>query len=383
LNLGRLMLFNCPQGAFDLIRLPLRHNELLQPFDAADEYLLNHLAEQELPKPDSRVLIINDSFGALAVALSDYRPDAVSDSFLSHQATGMNLDRNSKAQYTVRLLHSLEPLPDIYDLVLIKVPKTLGLLEHQLISLRDHLQSNAQIILAGMVKMLPASVWQTAERLLGPTTTALARKKAKLIFARAIPFENPPQNPYPVRYRLEHTDFWIANHANVFSRDSLDIGTRFFLAHLPSGLGQNEIIDLGCGNGVVGLIAAQRNPEAAVHFVDESYMAVASAKENFEAAFGKERKATFRVGDGLKEFESESADLILCNPPFHQQYLQGEQIAVEMFKEAKRVLRRNGELWVIGNRHLHYHAVLYRLFGECSVVAANPKFVIHKTRKRR
>lgn len=383
MNIGRLMLFNCPQGAFDLIRLPLRANELLQPFDAADEYLLNHLAEQELPKPDSRVLIINDSFGALAVALSAYRPDAVSDSFLSHQATGINLDRNGKAKDTVRLLHSLEPLPDTYDLVLIKVPKTLGLLEYQLISLRDHLQPNAQIILAGMVKMLPASVWQTAERLLGPTTTALARKKAKLIFARTIPFENPPQNPYPVRYRLEHTDFWIANHANVFSRDSLDIGTRFFLAHLPSGLGQAEIIDLGCGNGVVGLIAAQRNPEAAVHFVDESYMAVASARENFEAALGTERKATFRVGDGMKEFESESADLILCNPPFHQQYLQGDQIAVGMFKEAKRVLRRNGELWVIGNRHLHYHAVLERLFGECSVVAANPKFVIHKTRKRR
>jgi 23S rRNA (guanine1835-N2)-methyltransferase len=377
------MLFHCPQGAFDLIRLPLRPNELLQPFDAADEYLLAHLAEQGLPKPGSRVLIANDGFGALAVALSDSRPDAVSDSFLSHQATRLNLEKNRKPPEAVRLLHSLEPLPDTYDLVLIKVPKTLGLLEHQLIALRDHLRPDAQIILAGMVKMLPGSVWQLAERLLGPTTTALARKKAKLIFARAVPRENPPPNPYPVRYRLENTDFRIVNHANVFSRDSLDIGTRFFLAHLPSGLGQIEIIDLGCGNGVVGLIAAQRNPEAAVHFVDESYMAVASAKENVEAAFGAARKATFQVGDGLTGFETESADLILCNPPFHQQYLQGDQIAVGMFMEAKRVLRRNGELWVIGNRHLNYHAVLDRLFGGCSVVAANPKFVIHKTRKRR
>ncbi|MGJ0484106.1 MAG: methyltransferase [Methylomicrobium sp.] len=377
------MQFIAPQGVFDLIRLPLRPNELLQPFDAADEYLLNHLAEQQLPKPDSRVLIINDSFGALAIALSGSRPDAVSDSFLSHQATGINLERNGIARDTVRLLHSLEPLQAIYELVLIKVPKTLGLLEHQLISLRGHVQPDTQIILAGMVKMLPASIWQTVERLLGPTTTALARKKAKLIFASVIPRENPLQNPYPVRYRLEHTDFWITNHANVFSRDSLDIGTRFFLEHIPSGLDRSEIIDLGCGNGVVGLIAAQRNPEATVHFVDESYMAVASANENFEAAFGKERKATFQVGDGLKAFEAESADLILCNPPFHQQYLQGDQIAVSMFREAKRVLRLNGELWVIGNRHLNYHTVLERLFGGCSVVAANPKFVIYKTRKRR
>ncbi len=383
MNVGRRMLFNCPQGAFDLIRLPLRPNELLQPFDAADEYLLTHLAEQGLPKAGSRVLIVNDSFGALAVALSDYRPDAVSDSFLSHRATEINLEKNGKTRDSTRLLHSLEPLQGSYDLVLIKIPKTLGLLEHQLISLHGHLQPDAQVILAGMVKMLPGSVWQLAERLLGPTTTALARKKAKLIFAKPIPRDDPPPNPYPVRYRLENTGFRIVNHANVFSRDSLDIGTRFFLRHLPEGLGRSEIVDLGCGNGVVGLIAARRNPEAVLHFIDESYMAVASAKENFEAAFGTERKATFQVGDGLKAFSSESADLILCNPPFHQQYLQGDQIAVGMFRDAKRVLRRDGELWVIGNRHLNYHAVLDRLFGGCSGVAANPKFVIHKTRKRR
>jgi 23S rRNA (guanine1835-N2)-methyltransferase len=383
LNLDHPMLFDCPQGIFDLIRLPLRPNELLQPFDAADEYLLTHLAEQSLPKPGSHVLIVNDGFGALAVALSDHRPDAVSDSFLSHQATQINLEKNGKPRDSVRLLHSLEPLPGAYDLVLIKVPKTLGLLEHQLIGLHGHLRPDAQMILAGMVKMLPSSVWQLAERLLGPTTTALARKKAKLIFAKPVPRDPPPPNPYPVRYRLENTDFRIGNHANVFSRDSLDIGTRFFLQHLPEGLGTSEIVDLGCGNGVVGLIAAWRNPDVTVHFVDESYMAVASAEENFAAAVGAERKATFQVGDGLKAFESESADLILCNPPFHQQYLQGDQIAVGMFKDAKRVLRRNGELWVIGNRHLNYHAALNRLFGGCAEVAANPKFVIYNTRKKR
>jgi 16S rRNA (guanine1207-N2)-methyltransferase len=377
------MLFNVPQGSFDLIRLPLRRHELLQPYDAGDDYLLCHLAEQYLPKPGSRVLIFNDSFGALAVTLSAYRPAAVSDSYLSQQATRLNLERNGKAADSVRLINSLEILEGQYDLVLIKVPKTLALLEHQLISLHGHLKRDTQIVLAGMVKMLPATIWQTVERLLGPTTTALARKKAKLIFAQGQQSENPLANPYPVRYKLEHTDFWIANHANVFSRDSLDIGTRFLLEHLPEGLGKCVIVDLGCGNGVVGLTAAARNPDAIVHFVDESYMAVASARENFEAAFDLERSASFQLGDSLKDFEPESADLILCNPPFHQQYEQGDQIAVGMFKDAKRVLLQEGELWVIGNRHLHYHANLDRLFGGHVVVAANSKFVILRTWKKR
>lgn len=185
-----------------------------------------------------------------------------------------------------------------------------------------------------------------------------------------------PASPYPVYYRLEGTDYLISNHANVFSRDSLDMGTRFFLQHLPARQGDCDIIDLGCGNGLLGLMAAERNPAATVHFVDESYMVVASARENFYRVFGQERNATFRVGDGLTDFESASADLILCNPPFHQQNTVGDQIAISLFKQSRKVLRKGGELRIIGNRHLNYHVNLNRLFGTHSVVASNSKFVI-------
>ncbi|RML30067.1 Ribosomal RNA large subunit methyltransferase G, partial [Pseudomonas syringae pv. maculicola] len=48
----------------DLIRQPEQQDEPLQAFDAADEYLLSHVAETGLSL-DSRVLVLNDSFGAL------------------------------------------------------------------------------------------------------------------------------------------------------------------------------------------------------------------------------------------------------------------------------------------------------------------------------
>jgi 16S rRNA (guanine1207-N2)-methyltransferase len=213
------------------------------------------------------------------------------------------------------------------------------------------------------------------EKLLGPTDTDLAWKKAKLIRVTPDLTLTVPPNPYPVDYRLEGTDWLISNHANVFSRDSLDIGTRFFLQHLPVLPQAQDIIDLGCGNGVVGLQAAAQHPAAMLHFVDESFMAVASARENFSRVFGAER-AAFHVGDGLEDFAPASADLVLCNPPFHQQQAVGDQIAQRMFKQAQEVLRPGGELWVIGNRHLGYHAALKRLFGKVELVASNSKFVI-------
>lgn len=376
------MLLSAPQGQFSLVRMPPRYPQHLQAWDAADEYLLNYVAAEIEPATAMPVLIVNDSFGALATALSLMRPDAVSDSYLSQQATRLNLVRNHLPEDSVRLLNSLEPLKDEYGLVVIKVPKTLALLEYQLINLRPCLTSSSLVILGGMIKNLPPSVWSMMERLIGPTTTSLARKKARLIITKPEPCLPLMPNPYPICYPLENTHYLLRNHANVFSRDKLDIGTRFLLQYIPSDNTYRDIIDLGCGNGVVGMIAAERNPTAIIHFADESFMAVASASDNFSRAFGQQRIATFTVGDGLNDFQPNSADLILCNPPFHQQHAIGDQVATGMIKQSMKILRENGELWVIGNRHLHYHRLLDRFFGSHSVIAANPKFVILKTRKK-
>lgn len=367
------------QGEFVLQRLPERPRELLRAWDAADEYLLDYLAENK-PAVTDRLLLVNDAFGSLAVGLNAYQTVAASDSYLSQQATRLNWAANQLPDGILNLIDSLTTPDGQFDCLLIKVPKTLALLEDQLIRLRPCIKPTTRVVVAGMVKGLPSSAWGLLERLLGPTTTSLAKKKARLIFVRPDLSRPVPANPYPVVYPLENTRYQVSNHANVFSRDSLDIGTRFFLQHLPDGAFATDIIDLGCGNGVVGLMAAERNPAATVYFVDESFMAVASAKSNFHAAFGDARKASFQVGNGLTGFAPDSADWVLCNPPFHQQQTIGDHIAVSLFKGARRVLRKNGELWVIGNRHLGYHIQLRRLFGNCRVVAANAKFVVFSSR---
>jgi 23S rRNA (guanine1835-N2)-methyltransferase len=364
-----------PQGCFTLQRRPRRRHELLRAWDSADEYLLREVAERIQADTDMRVLVVNDSFGALAVALAPLAPQMWSDSFLSQLATRDNLLANGIDPAGVTLLNSLEQPAGPVDLVLIRVPKTLALLEDQLMRLQPLLTADTQVLVASMVKALPRSVWAMLEKLLGSTDTGLAWKKAKLIQVTPDLTLTVPDNPYPVQYRLEGTDWLISNHANVFSRDSLDIGTRFFLQHLPLMQQAHDIIDLGCGNGVVGLQVAAQHPQATVHFVDESFMAVASARENFSRAFGPER-AAFHVGDSLEDFSPASADLVLCNPPFHQQQAVGDQIAQRMFRQAREVLRPGGELWVIGNRHLGYHLALKRLFGKVELIASNAKFVI-------
>lgn len=371
-------LLRVPQGEFTLRRLPPRKRELLRAWDAADEYLLDYLAEEYTVSSATRLLIVNDNFGALAVALNAFKPYALSDSYLSHAATKINLLDNGLSENSVHYLNSLEQPTGSFDLVLIKVPKTLALLEDELIRIQACIKPTTKVIAAGMIKGLPKSAWALFERLLGPTRTSLARKKARLIFVDVQLQDKAVISPYPVCYQLEDTQISICNHANVFSRDSLDVGTRFFLKHLPWNTTAQDIIDLGCGNGVVGLMASLSHPQATISFVDESYMAVASAEENFRRQWKNSRKAYFQANDCLTGFKTGSADLILCNPPFHQQSSVGDQIAMRMFKQSRDVLRQGGDLWVIGNRHLGYPVTLKRIFGNCELIASNPKFNILK-----
>jgi 16S rRNA (guanine1207-N2)-methyltransferase len=86
--------------------------------------------------------------------------------------------------------------------------------------------------------------------------------------------------------------------------------------------------------------------------------------------------ARFHVDDGFSSYRGEPFDLILCNPPFHQGHVVGDQIARQLFAQSRQQLRRGGELWIVGNRHLQYHIVLKKIFGNCRQIAANSKFVV-------
>jgi 16S rRNA (guanine1207-N2)-methyltransferase len=372
-------LLETPFAELDLIRQPEQQNEPLQAFDAADEYLLNHLASEQ-PASSTRVLVLNDSFGALAISLlGKVEVSSSGDSFLGFLGLEKNLLRNGQAFDAIRPIPASELLVGPFDRVLIRVPKTLALLEEQLIRLQGQLAPGAQVIAAAMVKHLPRAAGDLLERYVGPVQASLAVKKARLLIATP-ESKAPATSPYPTRYRLDEPAIELLNHANVFCREGLDIGTRAFLPHLPKNLGSARVADLGCGNGVLAIASALQNPDAHYTLVDESFMAVQSAAENWRAALA-DREVIVRAGDGLAGQAPQSLDVVLCNPPFHQQQVVGDFLAWRMFQQAREALVVGGALYIVGNRHLGYHSKLARLFRGVEQVAATPKFVILKARK--
>ena len=348
----------------------------LQAWEAADEYLLQQLDDTEISGP---VLILNDAFGALGCALAEHTPYSIGDSYLSELATRENLRHNDIDESSVKFLDSTADYPQAPGVVLIKVPKTMALLEQQLRALRNVVTPQTRIIAGAKARDIHTSTLELFEKVLGPTTT-LAWKKARLINCT---FSAPElaDAPETLSWTLEGTDWTIHNHANVFSRTGLDIGARFFIENLPDNL-EGEIVDLGCGNGVIGLTLLAKNPEASVVFSDESPMAVASSRLNVETNMPDALdRCEFMINNALSGVEPFRFNAVFCNPPFHQKHALTDNVAWEMFHHARRCLKINGELYIVANRHLDYFHKLKKIFGNCTTIATNNKFVVLKAVK--
>lgn len=79
-----------------------------------------------------------------------------------------------------------------------------------------------------------------------------------------------------------------------------------------------RVLDLGTGSGAIGLSIAAERPDAEVHAVDRSAVAIRLAARN--RAFLAEQGACVRLGlwqgDWLEAVAPTSADLIVSNPPY-------------------------------------------------------------------
>ena len=135
---------------------------------------------------------------------------------------------------------------------------------------------------------------------------------------------------------------------------------------------------------MIGLTTLTKCPNSEIIFVDESDMAVNSAGLNIQQNLAEKLdQCTFMQNDCMTGFDAESQDIILCNPPFHQQQAVTDHIAWQMFIDARRVLKVGGELRIIGNRHLDYHGKLERIFGNCKLLGSNSRFVVLSSTKEK
>ncbi len=362
-------------GTFELHRYPARRQEPLQAWCAADSLLLEAISK--LPVTAEDILVVNDEQGALCVAL---QPAALwTDSALSAQALERNCRINDRER--TPLVWSTQSPSCKPACVALRIPKQLPYLEYQLARLARLMPPGATLLAAGMDKHLSPRTAQILERHIGPTERQRGQRKARLFCATR---DDRPASTYnaTATYHCEVLDAQLRALPNVFSRDKLDIGSRFLLDYLDQLAPVETVIDLACGNGVLGLAAVKKGLARDVVFCDESSMAIASAWLNASQLFPQQTENfDFHHGDGLLGYEGAPAELILCNPPFHLNHTVDEFAGRHLLQQCSQHLRPGGRLCLVANRHLDYMPTLKRGFADVEQVARNNKFIIWLAQK--
>lgn len=366
-------LLTSPWGSYTLDLYPRDRNSSFRAWDAADEYLLSRLKEIQ-PDPQGPCLILNDSHGALLTALHQRECHLWNDSSLSLEAIAQNLKENQLDEAVKT------PEERIYPLVLIKIPKTLSLLEYQLYTISQKVDENTLILAAGMSRHIHRSTLELFEKYIGETQSSLAVKKARVVESRFQQKETAPAPPEEPSYRVEGLDEPLFNRPHIFSRSRLDRGTELLLESLRPQEGLERLADFGCGNGVIALYAAKFYPESHVEALDDSLEAVSCSRENI-TRHSMEDRIWVLHGNRLSDLEG-PFDAVYSNPPFHQGQSVDQGPTVQFFQDAWEMLKPSGELRIVCNRHLGYHKDLERIFSNCRTLREKDGYKILSARKQ-
>ncbi len=125
----------------------------------------------------------------------------------------------------------------------------------------------------------------------------------------------------------------------VFSKDGLDFGTRLLLENMPLSTLSGDILDLGCGYGVVSVILS-KFLQATIDAVDVNERAIHLAKMN--AKLNSCYDINFFISDVYQNI-SRKYDYIITNPPIRA----GKEIVYKMLMGAKNYLKDGGALFFV------------------------------------
>ncbi len=137
-----------------------------------------------------------------------------------------------------------------------------------------------------------------------------------------------------------------------------------------------KVLDLGCGCGVVGIVAAKKCGQENVWLVDVDPLAVETARQN--ALDNGVPGVTLALSDGFKQLDAAGFDLILSNPPYQSDF----SVAKAFIEKGFNRLKLGGRLMMVTKRREWYKNRLIAVFGGVKIRDIDGYFVFEAVRKR-
>ncbi len=185
-------------------------------------------------------------------------------------------------------------------------------------------------------------------------------------------YDKTPQNTgksNKIIFRTEGIDFEFASSGGVFSVKGIDFGSMLLLENVireikGKGTRELEILDLGCGYGVIGIVLKRVFPQISLNMTDINEKALELAKENADKNLVK--FANIFSSDALEGI-TDTYDTIVTNPPVRA----GKSKVFEFYDKSFSRLKNNGELYVVIRKKQGAPSTKTKLensFGNCETL---------------
>lgn len=181
-----------------------------------------------------------------------------------------------------------------------------------------------------------------------------------------------------IRTRLRGSFFEFLTASGVFSRKRVDTGTRLLVESmiLPK---DGCVLDIGCGYGVVGIVAAFLNPRLHVFLVDVNKRAVWLTKQNLTK--NQLHNAEVRHGLLYEPVNSLTFDCLLSNPPISA----GVKTVKQIVDEAPMRMTRGAVFQMVVRSKVGRKTVrtlLKDTFGNVEILARKSGYRVFISRKQ-
>ncbi|WP_372372681.1 methyltransferase [Vreelandella venusta] len=177
---------------------------------------------------------------------------------------------------------------------------------------------------------------------------------------------------------FEAWDLKLVSHPGVFGHGKVDEGTRLMLDSIEASLPKKplSVLDMGCGDGIISAWLAARGHQ--VTAVDVSAFAVEACRRTLAA---NQLSGRVLESDVYSALGGEQFDLIVSNPPFHQEREITYGPSARLISEAPNHLSAKGQLVLVANAFLPYPDVLESTFGGFETLADNRRFKVYRAAK--
>lgn len=182
-----------------------------------------------------------------------------------------------------------------------------------------------------------------------------------------------------IEYEIVGNKFVFISDNGVFSKNHVDIATSFLIKTIYDEV-QGDVLDVGCGYGVIGITMAKKAEVTSVTMLDVNHRALELSRRNSE-----KNKVVSKVqiieSDGFENI-TEKYDVIITNPPIRA----GKSVIYKMYEDAKFSLKDGGALYlVINKKHGAPSTITFlnSLFGNCEVLDKKTGFNVIKCVKEK